>query len=150
MSPYLYLSPLCHDNIRKLMLLACLLAHMSLSHVSVTFDILTEDLKMSANYLHTMNHIPSFTSLLHYSCQKSPSQFSFQKGNETPDVLPIHCHTNCWQCESVLSDMVFNFNIVFLYRLWLQQTCKCEGDSGEHDRLIWGLQKISWLSSLLL
>lgn len=38
---------------------------------ALTFDILTQLPKMSANYLHTMHHTPSFTSLPPSGCLKS-------------------------------------------------------------------------------
>lgn len=68
----LYLSPLhCHNTHTNW---CCWLAHwlICLCHaVALTFDILMQLPKMSANYLHTMHHIPSFASLFHSCCLNS-------------------------------------------------------------------------------
>lgn len=91
---------------------------------ALTFDILTQLPKMSANYLHTMHHTPSFTSLPPSGCLKSilrsaVSVFLCLGGrleNEHGRLFPP-----------------------FFFRLRLQQAGWCEGGSGEHDRLIQGL-----------
>lgn len=129
---------------------SCRLTHwlICLCHaVSVTFDILTQLPKMSANYLHTMHHIPSFTSLFHPCWHKSISLSAvsvllFQKGYETHRESTKCQNTVVFTCNTQLH---WGFLVIifyaFFYRLQIHQAWKCGGNSGEHDWLIQGLQQ---------